>query len=79
MFEDDVCVDLSGVLIGKPNYANIRFSKLFLGPCVDRHEVIEEGPDYGTALLSEFCIRARCPLVLAFSRGATVKVYVLNS
>ena len=26
VFEDDVCVDLSSVLDGRPNYANITFS-----------------------------------------------------
>ena len=29
MFEDDVCVNLSGALDGKPDYANIPFSELF--------------------------------------------------
>ena len=29
MFEDDVYVDLSGVLDGKPDYANVPFSKIF--------------------------------------------------
>ena len=50
MFEDDVCVDLSGVLDGRCNYANITFSRLFVGPCVDRPEVMDKGPDYSTAL-----------------------------
>ena len=35
VFEDNVCVDLSSVLDGKPNYANVPFSKLFVWPCVD--------------------------------------------
>ena len=51
MFEDDVCVDLSSVLDGKPNYANVPFSELFVGPCVDRPEVMAKGPDHVTALL----------------------------
>ena len=29
MFEDDLCVDLSGVQDGKPDYANVPFSELF--------------------------------------------------
>ena len=61
MFKDDVCVDLSGVLYGKPNYANVPFSKLFVGPCVDRPEVMAEGPDHVTTLLSEFCASVSCP------------------
>ena len=32
VFGDDVCVDLSGVLYEKPNYANIPFLELFAGP-----------------------------------------------
>ena len=28
VFEDDVCVDLSSVIHGKPNYANVPFSEL---------------------------------------------------
>ena len=51
MFEDDVCVDLSGVLYGRPNYANITLSKLFVGPCIDLLEVMDKGLDYATALL----------------------------
>ena len=35
MFEEDICVDLSGVLDGKLNYANVPLSKLFSRPCVD--------------------------------------------
>ena len=63
MFKDDVCVDLSGVLDGKPNYAKVSFSELFVGPCVDRLKVMAEGLDYATALLLEFCARVRCPPV----------------
>ena len=59
VFEDNVSVDPSGVLDGRPNYADIIFSELFVGSCVDRPEVMDEGPDYATALLSEFCTRAR--------------------
>ena len=65
VFENDVCVDLSGVLDGKPNYANAPFSELFVGPCVDRPRVMGEGLDYVTALLSKFCANARCPPMLA--------------
>ena len=74
VFEDDVCVDLSGVLDGKPNYANVPFSKLFTRPCVDRPKVMAEGPDYVTTLLLELCANARCPFVLAPSGVAAVKV-----
>ena len=65
VFEDDVSVDLSGVLDSRPNYANVTFSKLFVGPCVDRPEVMDEGHDYSTALLLEFYAEARCPPVQA--------------
>ena len=75
MFEDDVCVGLSGVLDGRPNYANITFSKLFVGSCVDPLEVMDKGLDYATALLSKFYAGARCPLVLTPSGGAVVRVY----
>ena len=61
VFKDDACADLSGVLDGKPNYAYSSFS--------------DEGPDYATALLSEFCARAKYPPMLAPSRVAMVKVY----
>ena len=44
LFEDNLCVDLSCVLDGRPNYANITFSELFPGPCVDRTEVMDKGP-----------------------------------
>ena len=64
MFEDDDCVDPSGVLDGRPNYANVIFSELFVRFCVDQPEVMDEGPDYATALLSELCARARCLLGL---------------
>ena len=75
VFEDNVCVDLSSVLDGRPNYANITFSKLFAGPCVERPEVMGKGLDYATALLPEFCAGARCPPVLKPSEGAAVKGY----
>ena len=42
MFENDVCVDSSSVLDGRPNYADITFSRLFVGPCVNRPEVMDE-------------------------------------
>ena len=75
MFEDDICVDLLGVLDGKPNYANVLLSELFPRPCVDRPEVLDGGPDYATTFLSEFFDRARFPLVLAPFRVTAVKVY----
>ena len=75
VFEDEVFVDLSGVLNGRPNYANITFSGFFVGPCVDRPEVMDKGPDYAFALISEFYAGDRCPPVLTTSGGATVKVY----
>ena len=74
VFEDDVCVDLSSVLDGKSNYTNVPFSGLFVRPCVDRLMVRDEGPDYATTLLSEFCARARCLPVLAPFGVATVEV-----
>ena len=67
MFEADVCVNLSGVLDGKPNYANVPLSELFSWPCIAWPEIMNKGPSYATALLSEFCARARCPPVLASS------------
>ena len=74
MFEDDVGVDPSGVLDGGPKFANITFSELFVGLCVDWPKVIDEVPDYATALLSEYCARARCPLVLAPSGVVATEV-----
>ena len=35
---------------------------------------MDEGPDYATALLSEFCAGAGCPPVLAPSRVAVAEV-----
>ena len=55
MFKDDVYVDPSSVLDGRPNYANITFSELFARLCVDQPKVMNEGPDYVIALFSEFC------------------------
>ena len=75
MFEDDLCVDLSGVIDGKPNYANVPFLGLFDRPCVDQPEVMDEGSDYATTLLSEFCARARCPHVLAPSGVVAIEVH----
>ena len=43
VFEDDICVDLSSVLDGKPNYSNVPLSKLFSRPCVYRPEVLDGG------------------------------------
>ena len=74
VFEDDVCVDPSGVLDGRPNYANITFLELFVGPCIDWPKVMDEELDYATALLSEFCVGARCPPVLVPSEVATAEV-----
>ena len=73
VFEDDVCVDLSSVVDGKPNYANVPFLELFVGPCLDWPKVMAEGPDCVIALLLELCASARCPLVLAPFAVATVK------
>ena len=75
VFEDGVCVDLSGVLDGKPNYANVPFSELFAGPYIDRPEVMDKRHDYATPLLSKFCARARCSPVLVPFGVAAVKVY----
>ena len=74
MFKDDIYVDPSSVLDGRPNYANITFSELFVRLCVDQPEVMDEEPDYVTALLSEFCAGARCPPALAPSGVTTIKV-----
>ena len=74
VFENGVCVGPSGVLDGRPNYDNIAFSELFVRHCVDRLEVIDEGPDYATALLSKFCAGDRCPPTLAPSRVADAEV-----
>ena len=52
VFEDDVCVNLSGVLDGRPSYANITFSGPFAGPCLDRLKVMDKGPNYATAFFS---------------------------
>ena len=64
VFEDDVCVDPSGVLDERPNYANITFSGFFSRPCTSRPEVIDKGPDYAADLLSGFYAGVRCPPVL---------------
>ena len=68
---DVVCLktsfDPSGVLDGKPKYANIAFLELFDGCRADRSEVMDEELDYATALLSKFCARARCPPALVLS------------
>ena len=75
VFEDEICVDLPGVLDGRPNYANITFLELFTGPCVDWPEVMDKGLDYATTLFLDFCARAGCPLGLTPSGGATIKMY----
>ena len=43
--------------------------------CVDRPEVLDGKPGYANSPLPEFFARARCRLILAPSRVATVKVY----
>ena len=48
VFEDDVYVDRSIVLDGRPNCANITFLGLFVGPCVDWSEVMDKWHDYAT-------------------------------
>ena len=47
--EDDVCVNPSDDPYGRPTYANISFLELFVEPCVDRPEAVDEGPDYTAA------------------------------
>ena len=42
VLEDVSCVDPSKTPNGRPTYANITFSELFVGPCVDRPEVLTE-------------------------------------
>ena len=63
MFEENICVDLAGVLDGKLNYANVPLLEFFVRPCVDRPEVLDEGSDYAIAFLSEFFVKVRCPPV----------------
>ena len=84
VFEDNVCVDLSGARDGKPNYANVPSSELLEGPCVDWPKVMNEVSDYSIALLSESYAMARCPPpppppppppVLEPFGGVAVKVY----
>ena len=48
-FEDDVRIDPSDVTDGRPTDAIITFSELFVGRCVDRPEVTNEGPDHAVA------------------------------
>ena len=49
VFEDDVCIDPSGVLEGRPNYANVTFSGLFARHCTGQPEVIDKRHDYAAA------------------------------
>ena len=42
------------------------FLELFARSCVDRPEVMAEGPNYVTALLSEFC----APMLVPFGVAA---------
>ena len=48
LFEDVVYVDPSGAPDRRPTYAIVTFLELFVGPCVDRSKVMDEGPDYAT-------------------------------
>ena len=67
VFEDDLCVDLSGASYGRPTFANITFSELFVGPCVDSSEVMDEGPDYAaTPFFQSFVLGLCAPCVGAF-------------
>ena len=49
VFEDEACVDPLDVADGRPTDATITFSELFVGPCVDQPEIIDEGPDHAAA------------------------------
>ena len=78
VFEGVACVDPSNASNGRPTYTNITFSELFVGPCVDRTEVMDKGPDYAAApFISEFYARATCPYAGAFwgcnDRGAKLR------
>ena len=48
-FEDDIRVDPSDSTDGRPTDTIITSSELFVGLCVDRSEVIDEGPNHATA------------------------------
>ena len=48
-FKGDVRVDPSDVADERPIDAIITFSELFVGPCIDRSEVIDEGSDHAEA------------------------------
>ena len=74
MFEYNICVDLPDVLDGKPNYANAPLLEFVARACVDRLEVMDWKLSYANSP-TEFFARARCPLVLASSGVALVKVY----
>ena len=75
VFEHDICVDLPDVLNGKPDYVNAPFSEFFARACADRLEVLDANPCYANSSFPEFFAKARCPLVLALSGVAAVKVY----
>ena len=45
-FEDDVLADPSDATGGRPTDVIITFLEVFIEPCVDRSEVIDEGPDH---------------------------------
>ena len=44
--EDDTCVNPLDATDGRPTDATITFLELFVEPCVDRSEIIDEGPDH---------------------------------
>ena len=75
VFEHDICVDLPDVLDGKPDYVNAPLSEFVAKAYVDRPEVLDGKPGYANSPLPEFVARARCPLVMAPSGVAAVKVY----
>ena len=75
MFEDVIYVDPSDAPDGRPTYAIVTFLELFVGPCVDRPEVMNEGPDYATApFFHSYVLGLRAPSVLAPSEVATTEV-----
>ena len=77
---DIVCLKMMSVLthqvswMGGLTMPTSHFQGSFMGLCTGRPEVIDKGLDYAIDLLSGFYARARCPLALATSRGAVVKV-----
>ena len=49
VFEDDINVDQLDSADGRPTDAIITFLELFVRPCVDQPEVIDEGHDHAAA------------------------------